>query len=105
VAGAGDRPHPFVPCSDGSQRVIDSSTSQRRAALYGKKVAVVEADPYLGGTCVNVGKSFLFLPQVPSDHSFARMHPEKGKEWWHNVPLHGSDTTLFIDNVACRRPS
>jgi pyruvate/2-oxoglutarate dehydrogenase complex dihydrolipoamide dehydrogenase (E3) component len=23
--------------------------------MYGKKVAVVEADPYLGGTCVNVG--------------------------------------------------
>ncbi|KAG5652018.1 hypothetical protein H0H81_006600 [Sphagnurus paluster] len=31
------------------------SASSRRAALYGKKVAVVEADPYLGGTCVNVG--------------------------------------------------
>lgn len=28
---------------------------QRRAASYGKKVAVVEMDPYLGGTCVNVG--------------------------------------------------
>jgi len=31
------------------------SASSRRAALYGKKVAVVEKDPYLGGTCVNVG--------------------------------------------------
>ncbi|KAF5386658.1 hypothetical protein D9615_001955 [Tricholomella constricta] len=31
------------------------SASSRRAALYGKKVAVVEVDPYLGGTCVNVG--------------------------------------------------
>jgi glutathione reductase (NADPH) len=28
---------------------------KRRAASYGKKVAVVEVDPYLGGTCVNVG--------------------------------------------------
>lgn len=28
---------------------------QRRAASYGKKVAVVEETPYLGGTCVNVG--------------------------------------------------
>jgi hypothetical protein len=24
--------------------------------MYGKKVAVVEVDPYLGGTCVNVGE-------------------------------------------------
>ncbi|KAF8061644.1 glutathione reductase [Lyophyllum atratum] len=31
------------------------SATSRRAALYGKKVAVVEVDPYLGGTCVNVG--------------------------------------------------
>lgn len=31
------------------------SASSRRAAMYGKKVAVVEVDPYLGGTCVNVG--------------------------------------------------
>ncbi|EKM83084.1 hypothetical protein AGABI1DRAFT_125563 [Agaricus bisporus var. burnettii JB137-S8] len=31
------------------------SATARRAALYGKKVAVVETDPYLGGTCVNVG--------------------------------------------------
>jgi len=31
------------------------SGSSRRAASYGKKVAVVEVDPYLGGTCVNVG--------------------------------------------------
>ncbi|KAF8626267.1 hypothetical protein AX15_004942 [Amanita polypyramis BW_CC] len=31
------------------------SASSRRAALYGKKVAVVEKDPFLGGTCVNVG--------------------------------------------------
>ncbi|KAF9466249.1 glutathione reductase [Collybia nuda] len=31
------------------------SASSRRAASYGKKVAVVEMDPYLGGTCVNVG--------------------------------------------------
>ncbi|RDB24133.1 Glutathione reductase [Hypsizygus marmoreus] len=31
------------------------SASSRRAASYGKKVAVVEVDPYLGGTCVNVG--------------------------------------------------
>ncbi|PFH52478.1 hypothetical protein AMATHDRAFT_139959 [Amanita thiersii Skay4041] len=31
------------------------SASSRRAASYGKKVAVVEKDPYLGGTCVNVG--------------------------------------------------
>ncbi|KAF5382686.1 hypothetical protein D9615_002981 [Tricholomella constricta] len=32
------------------------SASSHRAALYGKKVAVVEVDPYLGGTCVNVGE-------------------------------------------------
>ncbi|KAF8162852.1 glutathione reductase [Crassisporium funariophilum] len=31
------------------------SGSSRRAASYGKKVAVVESTPYLGGTCVNVG--------------------------------------------------
>jgi len=31
------------------------SGTSRRAAMYGKKVAVVEATPYLGGTCVNVG--------------------------------------------------
>ncbi|PPR00052.1 hypothetical protein CVT24_009008 [Panaeolus cyanescens] len=32
------------------------SGTSRRAASYGKKVAVVEATPHLGGTCVNVGK-------------------------------------------------
>lgn len=31
------------------------SGTSRRAATYGKKVAVVEATPHLGGTCVNVG--------------------------------------------------
>jgi glutathione reductase (NADPH) len=31
------------------------SASSRRAASYGKKVAVVELTPHLGGTCVNVG--------------------------------------------------
>jgi len=31
------------------------SACSRRAAAYGKKVAVVEISPYLGGTCVNVG--------------------------------------------------
>jgi len=30
----------------------------RRAAKYGKKVAVIEASPRLGGTCVNVGRLF-----------------------------------------------
>ncbi|EEB92127.1 hypothetical protein MPER_09413 [Moniliophthora perniciosa FA553] len=30
------------------------SGSSRRAASYGKKVAVVEMTPHLGGTCVNV---------------------------------------------------
>jgi glutathione reductase (NADPH) len=29
--------------------------SSRRAALYGKKVALIEVSPRLGGTCVNVG--------------------------------------------------
>ncbi|KIJ63309.1 hypothetical protein HYDPIDRAFT_113287 [Hydnomerulius pinastri MD-312] len=29
--------------------------SSRRAASYGKKVAVIEVSPHLGGTCVNVG--------------------------------------------------
>ncbi|KAI9569021.1 hypothetical protein HD554DRAFT_2204738 [Boletus coccyginus] len=29
--------------------------SSRRAALYGKKVALIETSPHLGGTCVNVG--------------------------------------------------
>lgn len=37
-------------------RVLYLVFSQRRAASYGKKVAVVEVDPYLGGTCVNVGQ-------------------------------------------------
>lgn len=31
---------------------------QRRAATYGKKVAVVEATGVLGGCCVKVGKCF-----------------------------------------------
>ncbi|EGN91614.1 hypothetical protein SERLA73DRAFT_192200, partial [Serpula lacrymans var. lacrymans S7.3] len=29
--------------------------SSRRAASYGKKVALIEVSPHLGGTCVNVG--------------------------------------------------
>ncbi|KAG9318222.1 hypothetical protein JVU11DRAFT_303 [Chiua virens] len=29
--------------------------SSRRAALYGKKIALIEVSPNLGGTCVNVG--------------------------------------------------
>lgn len=29
--------------------------SSRRAASYGKKVALIESSPHLGGTCVNVG--------------------------------------------------
>lgn len=36
---------------------------------------------------------FSFLSQVLPNHSFARMRPEKGNEWWHNVPLRGPDTT------------
>ena len=34
------------------------SGGARRAASYGKKVAIVESTPYYGGTCVNVGPSF-----------------------------------------------
>jgi hypothetical protein len=30
-------------------------SSQRRAAKYGKKAALIEASDRLGGTCVNVG--------------------------------------------------
>ncbi|KAF9009473.1 glutathione reductase [Cyathus striatus] len=41
----------FVVIGGGS----GGSGASRRAASYGKKVAVVEATPYLGGTCVNVG--------------------------------------------------
>jgi glutathione reductase (NADPH) len=33
------------------------SGGARRAASYGKKVAIVEATPNYGGTCVNVGLS------------------------------------------------
>ena len=29
--------------------------------MYGKKVALIEASPHLGGTCVNVGKRFPLL--------------------------------------------
>jgi glutathione reductase (NADPH) len=36
---------------------------KRRAAKYGKKVAVVEVTAYLGGTCVNVGM-FIFFNSV-----------------------------------------
>ena len=31
------------------------SSAQRRAASYGAKVALIETNPHLGGTCVNVG--------------------------------------------------
>ncbi|KAJ7595553.1 hypothetical protein C8J56DRAFT_883748 [Mycena floridula] len=44
------------------------SACSRRAASYGKKVAVIEMTPYLGGTCVNVGcvpKKFKGLPDAP----------------------------------------
>ncbi|TFK34837.1 glutathione reductase [Crucibulum laeve] len=41
----------FVVIGGGS----GGSASSRRAVSYGKKVAVVEATHYLGGTCVNVG--------------------------------------------------
>ena len=34
---------------------------KRRAAKYGKKVAVVEMTAHLGGTCVNVGTLSLFV--------------------------------------------
>ena len=34
------------------------SGGARRAASYGKKVAIVESTPYYGGTCVNVGPYF-----------------------------------------------
>lgn len=39
--------------------------AQRRAASYGKKVAVIERHPYLGGTCVNVGKLPFSVPIDP----------------------------------------
>lgn len=39
------------------------SGGARRAASYGKKVAIVESTPYYGGTCVNVGPCF---PKTPS---------------------------------------
>jgi len=45
------------------------SGGARRAASYGKKVAIVESTPYYGGTCVNVGPCF---PRTPSG---ALSHP------------------------------
>lgn len=35
--------------------------SARRAGKYGAKVALIEATPRLGGTCVNVGTSLVDL--------------------------------------------
>lgn len=45
-----------VSCFSAQCYRSELTSYQRRAALYGKKVAVVEVDPYLGGTCVNVGE-------------------------------------------------
>lgn len=38
---------------------------QRRAAIYGKKVAVVEATGVLGGCCVKVGE---YIPRTQNGH-------------------------------------
>ena len=34
---------------------IDLLRLQRRSSQYGAKAAIIEAQPKLGGTCVNVG--------------------------------------------------
>lgn len=39
---------------------------KRRAAKYGKKVAVVEVTAHLGGTCVNVGTLSPILFAAPA---------------------------------------
>jgi glutathione reductase (NADPH) len=36
--------------------LLNKRLLQRRAASYGKKVALIEATTKLGGTCVNVGE-------------------------------------------------
>lgn len=36
--------------------LVASHRPQRRAASYGKKVALIESTSKLGGTCVNVGE-------------------------------------------------
>lgn len=62
------------------------SGGARRAASYGKKVAIVESTPYYGGTCVNVGP---YSPRnVPSRHlisSFPGCVPKK--LMWHAADL------------------
>lgn len=40
------------------------SGGARRAASYNKKVAIIEATPNYGGTCVNVGLCLRIFPSV-----------------------------------------
>ncbi|KAI6009409.1 hypothetical protein F5J12DRAFT_823445 [Pisolithus orientalis] len=56
--------------------------SSRRAASYGKKVALVEVSPYLGGTCVNVGcvPKKIDFAMPPMDITF-RGVPEPNFDW------------------------
>src|SRR5882672_3183414 len=56
-----------------------------RAAQLGMKVAVVEKNPTLGGTCLNVGcmpsKALLYASELleETEHSFAKMGIGVGK--------------------------
>jgi len=73
---------------------------KRRAASFGKKVAVVEATPYLGGTCVNVGTSTYVIHTHGSQLSclcasrMSRVCAEESE--FTNRPLIPTDTILVI---------
>lgn len=52
------------------------SGGARRAASYGKKVAIVESTPYYGGTCVNVGPYFRRIAPL-ANPSHLRFYPSQ----------------------------
>lgn len=59
--------------------------SSRRAASYGKKVALIESSPHLGGTCVNVGCVPKKIMWHAADLADRLRHASKGYHF-ENVP-------------------
>ena len=75
VTKPSDSEYDFVVIGGGS----GGFGAARRAASYGKKVAIIEQTDHLGGTCVNVGcvpkkvnLSLLLLQHPPSSFSVNR---------------------------------